>query len=927
MLLSFVPGLGFFRVFRALRPLRLLVRLEQPRVVLESLLDSVPSIVNVFLFCSLIFLTFAIFMISRFKGAMYDCEIDGDFDIETREQCEANGGIWTRFDSHFDDIGGALVTLFLAATTSGWNGIMYQCIDARGPDQTPQRDYAPAWGIFFIAYIFITAFFALNLLVGVLIDNFRRLKELNEGSAFLTEAQRKWVRMRKILSSTTLTRVAEPERMSVVRRLCFDIVGDSAPRAKIDDSSEGEETSILVNNEMGKFDQFILVCIILNTIVLAIPHYQEPEGVTYSTFVINFIFTIIFVIESILKIIAWKFKGYWRDPWNKFDLIIATLSFVGLFLGGSAVGAVRTFRILRVARSVRLAKKVPGLARLFKTLMTTIPSIFNIGMLMVIFLFMFAILGRQIFFQVERTDGGFSANLNYETVPNAMLCLWIAMTGDAWEEQMYGATREGGTDVAPLYFILFMMIMAFVMIELFLAAILENFENAKDEDDIAAEELSRWRDCWQEMDPKGTGWLPVEKVVDLVLKMPPPLGCGIKKGIQTEVTPAVSIQLLRKFKSLNIPLYQTDMRLRDYGYYFGVAQLRSGAVLDRIMSGTLDGKDADTLAMHLKRFGRQPSGAIDFVWMERKKKLELERSKLERSHLSKDRMPTSGSDPGGFESKVGYPSRAVSGDGMNPSTLGAVKESGFRAGSGQNSNPSTGRNNSRANTQKSASIFRPETVKIHVAKVSQIRHLKKKLVETARSQVQKGGYTAKFWSCCCSCLIPNGTEADRKTHQTDSKTERSDNGERNIVSRQWVCQFKSLLDRLAALRSNINLDSEEADGFGENITKETAFQIHDWYFFNVFLPLRIKRWKAYKTYTNLWEMRLADEYDDPEFKSPAYKIYGGGSSILQSILRKDQDLKLPDEISDKVGKIASQIRDAVADSWRNPMLKSRMSAW
>eukprot|EP00954_Amorphochlora_amoebiformis_P025985 1376512-Amorphochlora_amoeboformis.AAC.1 len=58
-----------------------------------------------------------------------------------------------------------------------------------------------------------------------------------------------------ILSSTTLTRVAEPERMSVVRRLCFDIVGDSAPRAKIDDSSEGEETSILVNNEMGKFDQ------------------------------------------------------------------------------------------------------------------------------------------------------------------------------------------------------------------------------------------------------------------------------------------------------------------------------------------------------------------------------------------------------------------------------------------------------------------------------------------------------------------------------------------------------------------------------------------------------------------------------------------------------------------------------------------------
>ena len=83
--------------------------------------------------------------------------------------------------------------------------------------------------------------------------------------------------------------------------------------------------------EDTRFDKFILACIILNTIVLAIQWYNQPKIVSQVTSMINYIFAVIFAIEAVIKIIGYGII-YFKDGWNIFDFIVVLGSIVGVFL-------------------------------------------------------------------------------------------------------------------------------------------------------------------------------------------------------------------------------------------------------------------------------------------------------------------------------------------------------------------------------------------------------------------------------------------------------------------------------------------------------------------------------------------------------------------------------------------------------------------
>ncbi len=82
------------------------------------------------------------------------------------------GGDWLRKDSNFDNIGHAIVTMFKVALTEGWLDIMYWGMDSTGEGKIMVRDTSPGWASYFIVFICLGAFFALNLFDGVVIDNF-----------------------------------------------------------------------------------------------------------------------------------------------------------------------------------------------------------------------------------------------------------------------------------------------------------------------------------------------------------------------------------------------------------------------------------------------------------------------------------------------------------------------------------------------------------------------------------------------------------------------------------------------------------------------------------------------------------------------------------------------------------------------------------
>ena len=149
----------------------------------------------------------------------------------------------------------------------------------------------------------------------------------------------------------------------------------------------------------------------------------------------NYIFTTIFTVEAIIKLIGLGPKIYFKEGWNIFDFIIASGSLISIILSivsnmdlKGAVTIIRTFRILRV---VRLIKRAKSLNLIFNTFIITLPALGNIGGLLLLLLYLYSILGVQLFGTVMR-NGIFSDNLNFETFSRSFCALCAVATGDSW---------------------------------------------------------------------------------------------------------------------------------------------------------------------------------------------------------------------------------------------------------------------------------------------------------------------------------------------------------------------------------------------------------------------------------------------------------------------------------------------------------------
>ena len=144
-----------------------------------------------------------------------------------------------------------------------------------------------------------------------------------------------------------------------------------------------------------------MVCIMLNTVVLALNWFDEPEIVPSITEVLNYIFMTIFTLEAIMKIIAMR-KAYFADSWNLFDFFIVVITLIFLLLkltpSGIEFGSGPTIlRALRIGRILRLLKRLKRLQIIFMTLVDSAPSLGSLGLLLIILFFMFAIIGRSMF--------------------------------------------------------------------------------------------------------------------------------------------------------------------------------------------------------------------------------------------------------------------------------------------------------------------------------------------------------------------------------------------------------------------------------------------------------------------------------------------------------------------------------------------------
>lgn len=187
-----------FRMLRVLRPLRVLKRNFGLKIQVVSLLNSIPGVVNLLAITMLLLMLFGIQGVNFFAGKMYYCNMANlpesvHSKIVSEWDCCDYGGEWMRLDSNFDNVGQAMLTMFTMMTTEGWIGVMWLAVDATAIHQVPERDFQPAYILFFIAFLVFGALFILNLFVGVVLGQFSLEKDKLSNNNKLTRLQKEYL--------------------------------------------------------------------------------------------------------------------------------------------------------------------------------------------------------------------------------------------------------------------------------------------------------------------------------------------------------------------------------------------------------------------------------------------------------------------------------------------------------------------------------------------------------------------------------------------------------------------------------------------------------------------------------------------------------------------------------------------------------------
>ena len=188
------------------------------------------------------------------------------------------------------------------------------------------------------------------------------------------------------------------------------------------------------------FEYFILACIVLNTIVLAIYGVGIPEIILNLTEYANFAFSVIFLFEAIFKLMAYG-NRYFKDYWNIFDfvIVIGSLVFIVLKYGFGIIllsSATQVLRALRIGRLFKLFRNLKSLQIIFSTLIRTLPALINVGGLMFLMLYIFAVIGMNLFAKVK-LNGPMDQWLNFQNLQNSLLTLLVVATGEHLNDLMY----------------------------------------------------------------------------------------------------------------------------------------------------------------------------------------------------------------------------------------------------------------------------------------------------------------------------------------------------------------------------------------------------------------------------------------------------------------------------------------------------------
>ena len=530
--------------------------------------------------------------------------------ITSKPVCEWLGGDWeAKVSQSFDNTVLSFSALLQLSTTEGWTDVAFAAVDSRGIEMQPESIGGineEVWLYVFIIFEAVGAFFLVNLFIGILIVTFAAAKadreRGGEGSSFLmSPAQVEYMRKRNTLEEELkpmhAIRMLDPrlpfqkvfydlvERWQLTIEVplkcnCVVHCAKSCPKHSVRQCC-GRFYRILQCVDCKSvcprikvaltFDTIIFICIIANTVVMAITYFGEPEYYTMTLSVLNWAFAIIFTIEAAVKLIGYGICGYFMQPWNTFDFVIVLGTAIGLGMSvgkdlgilsldidiGPAATVIRSFRVARMIRLVRFAKP---LRIIVDTLVAALPAMLNVSLLVMLVFFIYTVIGVQVFAKVGfQEDGALGEHANFMSFGTGILTLFRCSTGEAWPDLMYDMAsgpeqcvvdpeydsakcgmatppfKEGCEDIngcgdpfgARAFHFSFQIVCGFIMLNLIIFYVLDSFNNMNmNAHGLEVEDHKLLLETWLRFDTTCVGHIELEKLIDMLRVLPAPMGFG-----------------------------------------------------------------------------------------------------------------------------------------------------------------------------------------------------------------------------------------------------------------------------------------------------------------------------------------------------------------------------------------------------------------
>ncbi|XP_049532523.1 voltage-dependent calcium channel type A subunit alpha-1 isoform X7 [Anopheles darlingi] len=517
------------RVLRVLRPLKTIKRVPKLKAVFDCVVNSLKNVINILIVYILFQFIFAVIAVQLFNGKFFYCTDDSK---HTNEECKGHFFVydgadqlprreareWRTQSFHYDNVATAMLTLFAVQTGEGWPQVLQNSMAATYEDKGPIQNFRIEMSIFYIVYFIVFPFFFVNIFVALIIITFQEQGEAELQDGEIDKNQKSCIDF--TIGARPLERYMPNKRNSFKYKVWRIVV--STP-----------------------FEYFIMMLIVFNTLLLMMKYHNQGKEFEKSLKYLNMGFTGMFSVETILKIIGFGVKNFFKDPWNIFDFITVIGSIIDalvLELGENSFN-VGFLRLFRAARLIKLLRQGYTIRILLWTFVQSFKALPYVCLLIAMLFFIYAIIGMQVFGNMKfDPDTALNRHNNFQTFFGALLLLFRCATGESWPNIMLACLKGRpcdprankpnetcGSTLAYAYFVSFIFFCSFLMLNLFVAVIMDNFDYlTRDSSILGAHHLDEFVRIWAEYDPNATGKIHYTEMYDMLKNMDPPLGFGNK---------------------------------------------------------------------------------------------------------------------------------------------------------------------------------------------------------------------------------------------------------------------------------------------------------------------------------------------------------------------------------------------------------------